>query len=187
MLRQILQQYRKQEYNRDKGDAFERLVRAYLKTDPQYQALFSSVCLWKDWAEREDLGYKLPDMGIDLVAKFRDGNGYCAIQCKFYDSPVAMSDLGNFFTLSGKGGFTQRLIVATAPLTKNAADALDGQSIPVNLITLEDLEAAPVDWAQFSIDAPEKLKPLQKKSPPALSRKLRTLWCRASPRKSAAS
>ena len=165
MLRQILQQYRKQEYNRDKGDAFERLVRAYLKTDPQYQALFSSVCLWKDWAEREDLGYKLPDTGIDLVAKFRDGNGYCAIQCKFYDSPVAMSDLGNFFTLSGKGGFTQRLIVATAPLTKNAADALDGQSIPVNLITLEDLEAAPVDWAQFSIDAPEKLKPLQKKSP----------------------
>lgn len=165
MLRQILQQYRKQEYNRDKGDAFERLVRAYLKTDPQYQALFSSVCLWKDWAEREDLGYKLPDTGIDLVAKFRDGNGYCAIQCKFYDSPVAMSDLGNFFTLSGKGGFTQRLIVATASLTKNAADALDGQSIPVNLITLEDLEAAPVDWAQFSIDAPEKLKPLQKKSP----------------------
>ena len=48
MLRQILQQYREGQYNRDKGDAFERLICAYLKTDPQYQALFSSVCLWKN-------------------------------------------------------------------------------------------------------------------------------------------
>lgn len=165
MLRQILQQYREGQYNRDKGDAFERLICAYLKTDPQYQALFSSVCLWKNWEEREALGYKLPDTGIDLVAKFRDGSGYCAIQCKFYENAVAMSDLGNFFTLSGKGGFTQRLIIATAPLTKHAADALDGQTIPVSIITLEDLEAAPVDWAQFSIDAPEKLTASQKKSP----------------------
>lgn len=165
MLRQILQQYREGQYNRDKGDAFERLICAYLKTDPQYQALFSSVCLWKNWEEREALGYKLPDTGIDLVAKFRDGSGYCAIQCKFYETAVAMSDLGNFFTLSGKGGFTQRLIIATAPLTKHAADALDGQTIPVSIITLEDLEAAPVDWAQFSIDAPEKLTASQKKSP----------------------
>lgn len=165
MLRQILQQYREGQYNRDKGDAFERLICAYLKTDPQYQALFSSVCLWKNWEEREAPGYKLPDTGIDLVAKFRDGSGYCAIQCKFYETAVAMSDLGNFFTLSGKGGFTQRLIIATAPLTKHAADALDGQTIPVSIITLEDLEAAPVDWAQFSIDAPEKLTASQKKSP----------------------
>ena len=165
MLQEILEQYRKAQFNRDKGDAFERLICAYLKTDPQYQALFSSVCLWKDWEEREALGYNLPDTGIDLVAKFRDGNGYCAIQCKFYETPVAMSDLGNFITLSGKGGFTRRLIVATAPLTKNAAAALDGQTIPVNLITLEDLEAAPVDWTQLSAGDPDKLTLLPKKSP----------------------
>ena len=45
MLRQLLEQYRKQEYNRDKGDAFERLICAYLKADPQYQNLFSGVWL----------------------------------------------------------------------------------------------------------------------------------------------
>lgn len=158
MLRQLLEQYRKQEYNRDKGDAFERLICAYLKADPQYQNLFSGVWLWKDWPQRKEQGYSLPDTGIDLVAKFREGETYCAIQCKFYDSPVAMSDLGNFFTLSGKGGFSQRLIVATAPLTKHAADALEGQTIPASLITLEDLEEAPIDWTAFSLDKPDELK-----------------------------
>ncbi len=158
MLRQILEDYRKQQFNKDKGDAFERLVCAWLKCDPQYQSIFSDVWLWKDWPQRKEQGYTLPDTGIDLVAKFREGETYCAIQCKFYDSPVAMSDLGNFFTLSGKGGFSQRIIVATAPLTKHAADALEGQTIPVSLITLEDMEEAPIDWTAFSLDKPDELK-----------------------------
>ena len=158
MLRQILEDYRKQQFNKDKGDAFERLVCAWLKCDPQYQSIFSDVWLWKDWPQRKEQGYTLPDTGIDLVAKFREGETYCAIQCKFYDSPVAMSDLGNFFTLSGKGGFSQRIIVATAPLTQHAADALEGQTIPVSLITLEDMEEAPIDWTAFSLDKPDELK-----------------------------
>ncbi len=166
MIRDILQQYRDESaFNRDLGDRFERLMRAYLKLDPQYLALFEDVWLWKDWPQREALGYKLPDTGIDLVAKLRDEDGFCAIQCKFYDSPIPMGDLGNFFTLSGKGGFTQRLIVATAPLSKHAADALEGQTIPVELMTLEDLEASPIDWSQFSLDKPDQLRKLPKKDP----------------------
>jgi len=166
MIRDILQQYRDQSaFNRDLGDRFERLMRAYLKLDPQYLALFEDVWLWKDWPQRETFGYKLPDTGIDLVAKLRDEDGFCAIQCKFYDSPIPMGDLGNFFTLSGKGGFTQRLIVATAPLSKHAADALEGQTIPVELMTLEDLEASPIDWSQFSLDQPDQLRKLPKKDP----------------------
>ncbi len=166
MIRTILQQYRDESaFNRDLGDRFERLIRAYLKLDPQYVALFSDVWLWKDWPEREPFGYKAPDTGIDLVAKLREEEGYCAIQCKFYDSPIPMGDLGNFFTLSGKGGFTQRLIVATAPLSKHAADALEGQTIPVELLTLEDLEAAPIDWSQFSLEKPDQLRKLPKKGP----------------------
>ncbi|WP_244143972.1 DEAD/DEAH box helicase family protein [Burkholderia multivorans] len=166
MIRDILQQYRDESaFNRDLGDRFERLMRAYLKLDPQYLALFEDVWLWKDWPQREALGYKLPDTGIDLVAKLRDEDGYCAIQCKFYDSPIPLGDLGNFFTLSGKGGFTQRLIVATAPLSKHAADALEGQTIPVELMTLEDLEASPIDWSQFSLDKPDQLRKLPKKAP----------------------
>ena len=166
MIRSILQQYRDESaFNRDLGDRFERLMRAYLKLDPQYVALFSDVWLWKDWPEREAMGYKAPDTGIDLVAKLREEEGYCAIQCKFYDTPIPLGDLGNFFTLSGKGGFTQRLIVATANLSKHAADALENQTIPVELMTLEDLEASPIDWSQFSIEKPDQLRKLPKKDP----------------------
>jgi predicted helicase len=166
MIRDLLQQYREgATVNRDLGDRFERLVCAYLTLDPKYVALFSAVWLWKDWPEREARGYKLPDTGIDLVAKLRDEDGYCAIQCKFHETAIRLEDLGSFFTLSGKGGFTQRLIVATAPLTKHAADALDGQTIPVGLITLDDLEAAPIDWSQFSLDQPEQLRKSQHKTP----------------------
>ncbi|MDO8039566.1 type ISP restriction/modification enzyme [Janthinobacterium sp. SUN137] len=166
MIRTILQQYRDQSaFNRDLGDRFERLMRAYLKLDPQYVALFSDVWMWKDWPHREVLGYKAPDTGIDLVAKLREGEGYCAIQCKFYDSPIPLGDLGNFFTLSGKGGFTQRMIMATANLSKHAADALENQTIPVELMTLEDLDAAPIDWSQFSLDQPDQLRKLPKKEP----------------------
>jgi len=166
MIRTILQQYRDESaFNRDLGDRFERLMRAYLKLDPQYVAIFSDVWMWKDWPHREALGYRAPDTGIDLVAKLREDEGYCAIQCKFYDSPIPLGDLGNFFTLSGKGGFTQRLIVATANLSKHAADALENQTIPVELMTLEDLDASPIDWTQFSLDKPDQLRKLPKKDP----------------------
>ena len=48
MLRTILQQYRDRSvFNRDQGDHFERLMRAYLKLDPQYVALFEDVWLDK--------------------------------------------------------------------------------------------------------------------------------------------
>lgn len=166
MIRSLLQQYRDESaFNRDLGDRFERLIRAYLKLDPQYVALFSDVWLWKDWPEREAMGYKAPDTGIDLVAKLREEEGFCAIQCKFYETPIPLGDLGNFFTLSGKGGFTQRIIVATANLSKHAADALENQTIPVELMTLEDLEASPIDWSQFSIEKPDHLRKLPKKGP----------------------
>lgn len=165
-LRTILDQYRASSpFNRDIGDRFEKLILAYLKLDPQYGGLFSDVWHWKDWPDREANGYRAPDTGIDLVAKLRDGDGYCAIQCKFYESPIALTDLGNFFTLSGKGGFTQRMIVATANLGRNAADAMANQTIPVELLSLEDLEAAPIDWSQFSLDAPGTLRKIPRKVP----------------------
>lgn len=166
MIHTILQQYRDQSaYNRDQGDLFERMVCSYLKLDPQYVALFENVWHWHEWPQREALNYRGQDTGIDLVAKLRDEDSYCAIQCKFYETPIQMIDLGNFFTLSGRGGFTQRMIVATAPLSRNAADALENQTIPVELITVEDLEAAPIDWSQFSLQQPEVMRKLPPKSP----------------------
>jgi len=166
MLLTILKQYRDQsKFNRDLGDRFERLVRAYFKLDPQYNALFSDVWLWNEWPARIELGYQSNDTGIDLVAKMREGDGYCAIQCKFYEQTVPLGDLGNFFTVSGRGGFDLRLIVSTAPLGKNAAAAIENQTIPVQIISLEDLEASPIDWSKFSIEEPDNLRKIPKRPP----------------------
>jgi predicted helicase len=82
---QIFEKYRKSSFSeRDKGDKFERLMQAYLRTDPKYAPLFKDVWLWKDFFGRSELGGS--DTGIDLVAKTHEGD-FWAIQCKcFQDS-----------------------------------------------------------------------------------------------------
>ena len=53
--------------NRDLGDRFERLMVAYLQTDPLYADRYSNVWRWVDWPDR---GVET-DTGIDLVAEER--------------------------------------------------------------------------------------------------------------------
>ena len=39
---------------RDKGDRFERLMQAYLKTDPKYLTTFKEVWLWNEYSAKLD-------------------------------------------------------------------------------------------------------------------------------------
>ena len=113
--------------NRDLGDRFERLMRAYLTTDPLYVARFEDVWLWQQWPGRENA----PDTGVDLVAQER-GGGICAIQCKFYDPEHRLdkTDIDSFFTASGKAPFTSRMIITTTDRwTKHAEAALERQHV----------------------------------------------------------
>ena len=78
----ILTSFRKLAYSeRDKGDKFERLMQAYLQTDPKYAYLFKNVWLWSEFHGKNDLGGQ--DNGIDLVALTIEGD-YWAIQCKCF-------------------------------------------------------------------------------------------------------
>ncbi len=73
----ILAKYRKYAFSEhDKGMKFERLMQAYLQTDPQYSNRFSEVWLWSEFPARRDFGGA--DIGIDLVARTFDGE-YWAI------------------------------------------------------------------------------------------------------------
>ena len=46
----ILEKYRKLAFSeRDKGDRFERLMQAYLQTDPKYAYRFKNVWLWNEF------------------------------------------------------------------------------------------------------------------------------------------
>ena len=142
---------------RDKGDRFERLIAAYLHTDPLYVQKYDQVWRWSDWPDRNNR----PDTGIDLVARDRATGELCAIQCKFYlpTHTLQKEDIDSFFTASGKEGFTSRLIVSTTDKwSKNAEEALEGQQVPVSRIRVQDLDESGVDWSQFSLAQPEQME-----------------------------
>jgi predicted helicase len=148
--------------NRDKGDKFERLMLEFLKADPLYSDKFSNVWLWNNWQGRDGK----VDTGIDLVAQERDTGEYCAIQCKFYASTYELQkpDIDSFFTASGKKPFTSRIIISTTDhWSSHAEDALDAQTIPVTRIRVQDLHESAVDWSEFSLEHPTKLRLKAKK------------------------
>lgn len=148
-------------HKRDLGDRFERLVAAYLRSDPLYADKYSDVWLFNDWPDKGRTG----DVGIDIVAKERATGEYCAVQCKFYlpDHTISKEDIDSFFTAAGKDPFTSCLIVSTTDRWgRNAEDALN-QSKPVARIGIHDLRNSPIDWAKFDPKRTTTLKVLAKK------------------------
>ena len=143
---------------RDKGTRFERLMRAYLLTEPKYAAMLRNVWLWEDFFARGELGYV--DTGIDLVAETRDGE-FWAIQCKCYDTATTIDkpDVDAFLSTSGRTfnaqdgrptGFSLRVWISTTDRwTANAESALHGQRVPVTRISVSSLAGAPVDWGRL--------------------------------------
>jgi predicted helicase len=149
---------------RDKGGKFERLIRAYLATDPLYVSRFSDVWMWNDWPGRNAKA----DTGIDLVAQERDTGALVAIQCKFYAPTYNLqkADIDSFFTASGKAPFASRLIVSTTDKwSKHAEDALADQHSPCARLRVQDLEDSAVDWSKFSLAKPDQVVLRTKKKP----------------------
>ena len=78
----VLNKYRELSFSeKDKGARFERLMQAYLLTDPMYAEQLEKVWLWDEFPNRNELGGN--DTGIDLVALTIRGD-FWAIQCKCY-------------------------------------------------------------------------------------------------------
>ena len=150
---------------RDKGTAFEKLTMKFFQADSLYNQKYKNIWMWGDWAILfPEYNFSAKDTGIDLVAQ--DNNDeFCAIQCKFYSEEhiLKKEDIDSFFTLSGKKPFTERIIVVTTNnISNNVITSLDNQTIPVNLITLNDLENSSIDWLKFDINNIESL-PLKPK------------------------
>ncbi|WP_328530108.1 DEAD/DEAH box helicase family protein [Nocardioides sp. NBC_00368] len=148
---------------RDQGDRFERLIATYLRSDPEWTAKFEQVWLWPDWPGRD--GSR--DIGIDLVAKNRDDDGYSAIQCKFYDAghKVSKADIDSFLAASMRPtyGFTRRYLFDTAAgWSGNAEEELVGVAQRVDI---DYLNEAAFDWGAYDWKTPEVLVPTGKKTP----------------------
>lgn len=159
-FKQLLDKYRKEALNeRDKGDRFERLMQAYLQTDPQFANRLKHVWLWNEFPGKMDLGGQ--DTGIDLVALTHEGN-YWAIQCKFFKegSIIDKAAVDSFLSTSARAflneqmqttHFAHRLWIDTTGRKwgSNAEEAIRNQHIPISRMRLSDLTNAPVDWEKL--------------------------------------
>jgi predicted helicase len=156
----ILSNFRKSALSeRDKGDKFERLIQAYLQTDPRFAALFTNVWLWNEFPARSDFGGK--DTGIDLVARTTSGD-YWAIQCKCFQESATIDkpSVDSFLSTSSKKfkddqlrtiGFEHRLWISTTNhWGENAETTIRNQHPPVTRLGLHDLDSAPVDWEKLA-------------------------------------
>lgn len=170
-ISELLEEFRKIFGNeRDKGTAFEKLIKMYLENEPKYMAILSNVWMWKDFPYRENVG----DTGIDLVAKTYDGD-FWAIQCKFYAEKheITKGDVDTFLATSSKyfyiddkkTNFKYRLIASTTDHYNHIAEStLENQNPPVGRIGLNDLLESQIDWKKYSLIA-QKVEMLQKKKP----------------------
>ena len=155
----ILEKYRKHAFSeKDKGARFERLMQAYLQTDPKYAHLLKQVWLWNEFPGRHDFGGT--DTGIDLVALTVDGD-YWAVQCKCYQESTAIDKpaVDSFLATSSREfkdetlrttRFAHRLWISTTNhWGANATEAIKNQHPPVTRLNLYDLQESPVDWAKL--------------------------------------
>jgi len=155
----ILNKYRKVSFSeRDKGERFERLMQAYLLTDPKYSNRLKKVWLWNEFPSKNDLGGN--DTGIDLVALTVEGD-YWAIQCKCFQESAVIDKpaVDSFLSTSSREFKNEELKTVTFSLRlwisttnkwgPNATEAIKNQDPPVTRINLFDLTEAPVDWEKL--------------------------------------
>nr|WP_294858689.1 DEAD/DEAH box helicase family protein [uncultured Fluviicola sp.] len=156
---QILTKYRKNSFSeKDKGERFERLMQAYLLTEPIYASTFKKVWLWNEFPGKDDLGGN--DTGIDLVALTNDDK-YWAVQCKCYQesSVIDKPAVDSFLSTSGrefkneKGKsiqFSNRLWISTTnKWGPNAQEAIKNQTPSVTRLNLFDLNESAIDWEKL--------------------------------------
>ena len=172
-LRKLLSKYRQAALTeREKGTYFEKLAVAFLKHDAVMKDQFEDAWLFSDWATSQGLNAK--DTGIDVVAKIRDSEKFCAVQCKFYaeGEKIQKSGIDSFFTASGKSQFARRLIIDTtdAKWSDNAEAAMFDQQITCTRIELSQLEASNIDWEVFigtneiKLSEPKKIREHQQQA-----------------------
>ena len=156
----ILSHFREKSFTeKEKGTQFERLMRAWLRTDPRFADRFEHVWLWEDFPARQDFGGK--DTGIDLVAKTHDGD-YWAIQCKCYaeNAVIDKPSVDSFLATSSRTfnnevtfqttSFAHRLWISTTNhWGPNAEEAIQNQNPPVSRVNLYDLDHSSADWGKL--------------------------------------
>ena len=137
----------------EKGQSFERLVKAFIERDKGQSSRFERVWLWTEWPDNGGRH----DTGIDAVAKERDSGDLVAIQCKFYSpsSTMYLSDISTFLAAVGETTFSSGIIVSTTEKWgNNVENALENRDKPISRWGPDIFENSSVDWQVFDLDQP---------------------------------
>jgi superfamily II DNA or RNA helicase len=132
-----------------RGKRFETfLCHWLLKEHPVYKNKFRKVWHFEDWPKR----WSSRDIGTDLIAEDTEGK-ICAIQAKFYraENYIPKGHVDSFLADSSRDVIDYRLLIATTDrIGINATNAIEGQTIPVQMFLLSDFLSAPLSWPSGS-------------------------------------
>ena len=128
-----------------RGEALERAVFWFLKTDPSFAPDLREVWLWNEWPGRWGA-----DIGIDLMAETWEGKLW-AIQVKGYDpeNQVPTSEIDSFISASSRPEFAHRLLISTGHISKNGEYKLTHQEKSTGFLLYPQLADRPVNWLSF--------------------------------------
>lgn len=144
---------------KDVGDRFEEIVQVYFNHDSQMQQMYSQAMSWKNWVRKHREQESIKDVGIDLVARVRDGqgNGFAAIQakCRQMSYKLQKKDIDSFYSTADSQGFKTLIFIDTTEVdpSPHFQEVVDRKQI--THIRVKDLVESTVDWESF-IDRGEK-------------------------------
>lgn len=142
----------------DKGAKFEKLIKRWFLTEPEYANVLDKVWLWEEFPGKESMGGV--DLGIDLVAKTDEGK-FWAIQCKCYkDDAVISKKMVDSFIANANRQFvddemhTNRFdklfwVSTTSHWGKNAQESIKHQAIQFVPIYTDWLQNSSVNWKEL--------------------------------------
>ena len=142
----------------DKGSKFEKLIKRWFLTDPEYANILDKVWLWEEFPGKESMGGN--DLGIDLVAKTDEGK-FWAIQCKFYqeDKVVSKGMVDSFIANANSYFVDEELhtcrfdklfwVSTTSHFGKNAKEMIKNQATQFVTIYTNRLQYSSVNWKEL--------------------------------------
>ena len=146
------------------GKAFELFCKHFLETSPDYAHQFEKVWLWDKWEKNWGR-----DKGVDLIAKYKGRNKFCAIQAKCYaaHNQVSYEDVAKFLADSNRVEIEDRiLMMSTDRLSEDTSrETIEGQEKPVVIRDRNYFENIPYDFPK-NISEIKKAKPRVKKAKP---------------------
>jgi predicted helicase len=126
-----------------RGKQFERFVKWFLTTDPEWSTQVKKVWLWDEYPDRWGR-----DCGVDLVFEHKTGQTW-AVQAKCYSPTyeITKSDVDKFLSESNRKRIDHRLLVATTDrLGANAKQVIEAQEKPVVKYLRTHFDSAAVDY-----------------------------------------